>query len=229
MRNQGSSTNEFAALKVANERKSAVLASNAYHHRVDSLTAFVALLLITGSNFLNNAQWLDPVGGLVISLMVVQAGWGNTKQALLELADVGVDAEMKGNVRKAATAAVDGITTVSEPVIVRAIQGVKAGQNYLMDVELGVPGTWTIGQTRGVEDLVRERIGAKVRGVKKVRVRFVNNTAEEPDFLDEFIPGDVNATSSPASEEAHDHDHDHSHNHNHKHGEAANGSITKRK
>jgi divalent metal cation (Fe/Co/Zn/Cd) transporter len=47
------------ALKVANERKSAVLASNAYHHRVDSLTAFVALLLITGSNFLNNAQWLD--------------------------------------------------------------------------------------------------------------------------------------------------------------------------
>lgn len=210
------------ALKVANERKSAVLASNAYHHRVDSLTAFVALLLIVGSNFLNNAQWLDPVGGLVISLMVVQAGFGNTKQALLELADVGVDDEMKDNVRKAAAKALEGISTVSEPINVRAIQGVKAGQNYLMDVELGVPGTWTVGQTRGVEDVVRQHIGANVRGVKKVRVRFVNNTAEEPDFLDEFIS--VDSTATP-SEGAHDHDHDH----DHKHTAAADDSLRRRK
>lgn len=214
----------FPALKVANERKSAVLASNAYHHRVDSLTAFVALLLIVGSNFLNNAQWLDPVGGLVISLMVVQAGWGNSKQALLELADVGVEDEMKDNVRTAATKALQGITSASEPVNVRAIQGVKAGQNYLMDVELGVPGTWTVGQTRGVEDVVRKQIGANVRGVKKVRVRFVTNTAEEPDFLDEFIPGD--GAASP-SESAHDHDHDH--DHDHKHDAATNDSARRRK
>ncbi|KAL5117712.1 mitochondrial metal transporter [Pleosporales sp. CAS-2024a] len=209
-----------ATLKVANERKSAVLASNAYHHRVDSLTAFVALLLIVGSNFFHNAQWLDPVGGLVISLMVVQAGWGNTKQALLELADVGVDSEMKGNVHRAATAALEAITTPSEPVNVRAIQGVKAGQNYLMDVELGVPGTWTVVQTRRVEDLVRERVGAKVRGVKKVRVRFVNHTAEEPDFLDEFIPGGVDAAEAP---EAHDHDH------GLHHSDVADGSARKSK
>jgi divalent metal cation (Fe/Co/Zn/Cd) transporter len=211
------------ALKVANERKSAVLASNAYHHRVDSLTAFVALLLITGSNFLNNAQWLDPVGGLVISLMVVQAGWGNTKQALLELADVGVETEMKDNVRKAATTALASLTTISEPINVRAIQGVKAGQNYLMDIEIGVPGTWTVDKTRQVENLVRERVGVKVRGVKKVRVRFVDNTADVPDFLDEFIPGDPSGASSPSPEEAHDHDHDH------KHTETTSDSVTKRK
>jgi divalent metal cation (Fe/Co/Zn/Cd) transporter len=147
--------------------------------------------------------------------MVVQAGWGNTKQALLELADVGVDKEMKDNVRKAATSAVEGITTASEPVNVRAIQGVKAGQNYLMDVEIGVSSTWTIDQTRDIENTIRERIGAKVRGVKKVRVRFVANSAEAPDFLDEFIPGDPTATSSSASEAEHDHDHDHDHDHKH--------------
>lgn len=155
--------------------------------------------------------------------MVVQAGWGNTKQALLELADVGVEDEMKDNVRKAATRAVEAITTPSEPINVRAIQGVKAGQNYLMDVELGVPETWTIEQTRGVENLVRERIGAKVRGVKKVRVRFVGNTASDPDFLDEFIPGDVSGTSSTES------DHDHDHAHEHKHSETTDGSARRRK
>ena len=194
---------------------------------MDSLTSFVALLLIAGSNVLNNAQWLDPVGGLVISLMVIQAGWGNTKSALLELADVGVDSEMKEKVRKAATTALEGIASSSEPATVRAVQGVKAGQNYMMDVEVGVPGTWTMEQTRSVEDSVRQRIGAKVRGVKKVRVRFVSNSVQEPDFLDEFIPGDATGTSTSGME--HEHEHDHEHDDGHKHSETADGTARKRK
>jgi divalent metal cation (Fe/Co/Zn/Cd) transporter len=194
-----------SALKIANERKSSVLASNAYHHRVDSLTAFVALL----------ASWLDPVGGLVISLMVVQAGWANTKNSLFELADVGVEYEMKSNVRKAATKALDSLNAGSADanVTVRSVQGVKSGQNYLMDVELAVPGSWSVEQTRGVEELVRERVGAKVRGVKRVRVRFVSSSSEQPDFLDEFIGPDVSGKSTPESHDEHDHDHEHEHDH----------------
>lgn len=170
------------------------------------------------------------MGGLVISLMVIQAGWGNTKSALLELADVGVDKEMRDKVRKAATTALESATTASEPVNVRAIQGVKAGQNYLMDVELGVPGTWTVDQTRTVENVVRERVGASVRGVKKVRVRFVTNSAQDPDFLDEFIPGDVSEATTPTSEAEHNHDdHDHDHDHDLKHSEVTGDSVKRRK
>lgn len=202
------------ALKIAKERKSSVLSSNAYHHRVDSLTAFVALLMIAGSNVLDNAAWLDPVGGLVISLMVVQAGMGNTKSALLELADVGVEQDMQDNVRKAATKALADIkSTSSDEFTVRSVQGVKAGQNYLMDVELSVPGTYTIEQTRGIEELVRERVGAKVRGVKRVRVRFVSNTSEKPDFLDEFIMPNESANLSPESQSDQEDEHNHEHNH----------------
>jgi divalent metal cation (Fe/Co/Zn/Cd) transporter len=205
----------WPALKVAKERKSSVLASNAYHHRVDSLTAFVALLMIAGSNVLTNASWLDPVGGLVISLMVIQAGWGNTKSALYELADVGVEEDMRNNVRNAATKALAdmNIGSSTDQVSVRSVQGVKAGQNFLMDIELGVPASWTIEQTRGVEDLVREKVGAKVRGVKRVRVRFVANDSDQPDFLDEFIRSNESGNSSPEAEAEHDHDHDHDHDH----------------
>jgi divalent metal cation (Fe/Co/Zn/Cd) transporter len=186
--------------------------------------------LIAGSNVLNNASWLDPVGGLIISLMVVQAGWGNTRSALFELADVGVEDEMRKNVRKAATKALDSINTSSamEKVEVRTVQGVKSGQNYLMDVELAAPGSWSIDQTRGVEELVRERVGAKVRGVKKVRVRFVSIESDQADYLDEFIPGDVSAKSSPGSEEEHDHEHSHSHDHDHNHTDT-NGDARRRK
>ncbi|KAF2501566.1 hypothetical protein BU16DRAFT_522520 [Lophium mytilinum] len=222
-----------ATLKVAKERKSSVLASNAYHHRVDSLTAFVALLLIAGSNVLNNASWLDPVGGLVISLMVIQAGWGNTKAAFFELSDVGIDDEMRENVTKAATKALDtlNIGSASNNVELRSVQGVKAGQNYLMDLIVAVPASWTVQQTQGVEQLVRERLGAKVRGVKRVRVRFVTKD-DAQDFMDEFIGPDISAQSSPEDNHDHDHEHDHSHDHDHEHGHEhtnGNGKAVKRK
>ncbi len=204
-------------MKIAKERKSSVLASNAVHHRIDSLTSIVALVAIVGSHVLDNVSWLDPVGGLVVSMMVIRAGWGNTGSALLELADVGVAEDIKASVRKTAAKALDenafgSVRVMGNQVEVRDVQGVKAGQNYLMSVELAVPGQWTVQETRLVEDAVRERVGSKVRGVRRVRVRFVAKSDETPDFADEFIGTDVSLRSSP---EPDDHDHIDSHSHNH--------------
>lgn len=173
--------------------------------------------MIGGSNLLSNAQWLDPVGGLIISLMVVQAGWSNTKTSLLELADVGVDDEMRGNVRRATTKALGELPSAQD-ILVRSVQGLKSGQNFLMDIELGVPSSWDMDRMRKVEDLVRARVGAKVRGVKRVRVRFVPAEMGEPDFLDEFIAPAGSARASPEPEDhEHDHDHDHGNGNGHSH------------
>jgi len=216
----GLNINTTTALKVAKERKSSVLASNAYHHRVDSLTAFVALLMIGGANVLKNASWMDPVGGLVISLMVIQAGLGNTKSAILELCDVGIDDDMKRKVRKAADGILGELAQSSQMqgINIRQVQGIKAGQTYLVDVELGVPASWTVAQTQKIEEAVRERIGSKVRGVKRVKVRFVAKEDDKPvDFLAEFIPADVSPRSSPEPESEDEHGHGHGHGHSHKH------------
>ena len=225
----------YAAIKIARERKSSVLASNAIHHRIDSLTSIVALTAILGSNLFSNISWLDPVGGLLVSMMVIRAGWGNTGNALLELADVGIDAETIDSVRKAATEAFSadsfGAGNVSgQDIEVRRVQGIKAGQSYLVDIELGVPASLTIDETRPVEYLVRERIGAKVRGVRRVKVKFVPNSQEAPNFVDEFIGAKVSPKSSGEPEESREHDHDHDHNHTngHNHGES-NGHLTKRR
>src|ERR1700761_20612 len=169
-----------AAMKIARERKSSVLASNAVHHRIDSLTSIVALATIGGAHVFTDASWLDPVGGLIISAMVIRAGWGNTNTPLLELADVTVDNEVKSSVRRAATRALKGDSAKGiEPVQygeeteIRDIQGVKSGQNYLMDIELAVPRDFTLQQMETIEDAVRQRCGTKVRGVRRVRVKFV--------------------------------------------------------
>lgn len=200
-------------MKVARERKSSVLASNAVHHRVDSLTGFVTLGVILGANFMQNAAWLDPVGGLLISLMVIRAGVENTLSSVQELADRSIDSEVKGSVRKQVQKAMADITE-GHQVELRDVSGLKSGQNYLVDLELAVPNAWTVADVKDVEDSVRTRVGAKVRGVRRVRVRFIPKEVPVPPKFDEFIPGDVSPKSSPEPEDD-DHNHD---NHNHSNG-----------
>ena len=196
-------------MKVAKERKSSVLASNAIHHRVDSLTGIVTLFAILGANFLHEAAWLDPVGGLLISLLVIKAGWGNTISALYELADKGIDSEVKASVTKAAKKGLENLKDGLQ-VELREVEGVKSGQNYLIDLLLAVPKLWTVEDVREVEDGVREMVGSKVRGVRRVKVRFVPREDDSTSLFDEFIPGEVSSRASPEPEE-HDHDHDHAH------------------
>ena len=205
-----------AAMKVAKERKSSVLASNAVHHRIDSLTSIVALLTIGGAHVFTDASWLDPVGGLIISAMVIRAGWENTSTSLLELGDITIDDQVKTAVRKAAIKAIKGDETDGIPGIrggdvveVKEIQGIKSGQNYLVDIELAVPGRYSVDQTRVIEEAVRERAGSKVRGVRRVKVRFTSLEKDLGDFTDEFIGADISPRSSPEPEDEHDHSHHH--------------------
>ncbi|KAJ5958988.1 Cation efflux family protein [Penicillium vulpinum] len=179
-----------ATMKVAEERKSSVLASNAIHHRIDSLTSIVALFTIGGSYIFQDATWLDPVGGVLISLMVIKAGWANTCTSLLELADTTVDEEIRHSVEDAASKALKDIEDGHE-VIVRDVQGMKSGQNYLMDIELAVPGAWAISRSRHIEETVRQAVGSGVRGVKRIKVRFIPAEHQDLTFSDEFVAQDI--------------------------------------
>ncbi|KAL7925909.1 cation efflux family domain-containing protein [Trichoderma austrokoningii] len=201
-----------ATMKVARERKSSVLASNAVHHRIDSLTGIVTLFAIIGANVIENAAWLDPVGGLLISIMVLQAGLGNSKAAFLELIDQSLDDEVKASVRKHAQRAIANVSEGHQAEL-RDITGTKSGPNYLVDLEMAVPGAWTVNDVKDLEDAVRTLVGGKVRGVKRIRVRFVSRDGDVNRKFDEFIPGSARASVSEESdqEEAHDHDHGHKH------------------
>lgn len=216
-----------ATMKVAKQKRSNILASNAYHHRVDSLTAFVALLTITASHFFTNAQWLDPVGGLIISGMIVQAGWGNTKAALYELADVGIQDEIKEKVQKASAAALQ--EQVGSEAIVKGVQGIKSGQNVLAEIEVAAPSDWTLSKIGEVEERVRDSVIAQVRGVRRVVVRFTSDAdGDKEAFADDFAPAPA---SSPEPEDGHDHgDHEAKHDHSHaQSAEQSSGSARRRK
>jgi divalent metal cation (Fe/Co/Zn/Cd) transporter len=157
------------------------------------------LAAILGANFFQSAAWLDPVGGLLISLMVVKAGTENTLAALFELADRSIDDEVKSSIRKQVQKASIDISEGHE-IELRDVSGIKSGQNYLVDLEVAVPGAWTVEDLREVEDGIRTKVGSKVRGVRRVRVRFLSKEGTIPPKFDEYIPGDVSPRSSPEPE-----------------------------
>lgn len=217
-----------ATMKIAKDKRSSVLASNAYHHRVDSLTAFVALATILASHFVKNAAWLDPIGGLIISGMIVQAGYGNTKAALLELADVSVDEDVLAETKAAALKGLhecEGSFTAEQVLI----QGIKSGQNYLLEVALSVPATWTLQQTKTVEDKVRQAIADNIKGVKRVTINFATLEDGEDAFSSQFVTSKEELGGDVVEEHDHDHDHDHAHTHDSSTKEAGESNVTKRK
>ncbi|KPI45009.1 Mitochondrial metal transporter 2 [Cyphellophora attinorum] len=213
-----------ATIKIARERKSSVLASNAVHHRIDSLTSIVALLTIGGAHVISDASWLDPVGGIIIAAMVIRAGWGNTKSALLELGDVTIDEEVKEKVQRVSNRALKGNSTTKiagvengSEIEVRDVQGIKSGQNYLIDIELVAPNTFTLQQLSAIEEAVRNRVGLKVRGARRVRVKFVSSEDSSSNLTTDFIPADISPRSSPEPEAEDEHNHSHVHSNGHAH------------
>lgn len=187
-------------MKIARERHSSVLASNAVHHRIDSLTSVVSLTTIAGSHILPypGAAYLDPIGGLLISLMVIKAGYENTYSSLLELADsslVAVDSEMAGEIKAVIEGIVGGYGAGTGAhgggggdgvLSVRNVTGTKAGQNYLLEVDIETPSSWSLQQTaeveRGLKSVVAKELGSK--GVRRLLVRFV---PQGRDATDPFV------------------------------------------
>lgn len=72
-------------MRIAIKENSAVLRSNAIHHRIDCLSSVVALVTIIGVYAFPTSGWLDPVGAILISAMVAQAGVESTMGGLAEL------------------------------------------------------------------------------------------------------------------------------------------------
>lgn len=218
-----------ATMKIAKEKRSSVLASNAYHHRVDSLTAVVALATICASHFLTNAAWLDPVGGLVISGMIVQAGYGNTKAALLELADVSIEDDMKHKIESAASQALGDLKLPTESA--PQVQGIKSGQNYLIEIAVTVPPTWTLKQMTEAENNMRESVSSAAQGIKRVSFRFTSSENAADAFANEFVTSE-NATKEHNHDHEHEREHTHNDGHSHSHEAVQEGSkagLNKRK
>lgn len=125
---------------------------------------------------------LDPLGGLVVSGMILKAGASIGYDAFKELVDEVTDPSFVGDVRQIVESRIGGSAAAGQPsegkeeklpvLEVESIRAFKSGAHTLVDVLLVLPGDITLRQANAVEDALRTAIVKEKKSVREVVVRF---------------------------------------------------------
>ncbi|KAK7472803.1 mitochondrial metal transporter [Stygiomarasmius scandens] len=157
---------------VADEENSPVLLANAIHHRSDAYSSFVALFAILGSWIFPKVP-LDPIGGLLVSFVILQQGIGLFVGAWGDLTDAGVSAQTR-----------DSLQRTLEPILanrdaslpsVLSISGLRArraGSLLYVDLVAQVPSDSTVKDLVVLENQILATMKEKRKEVTEVRVKF---------------------------------------------------------
>ncbi|EIN11789.1 hypothetical protein PUNSTDRAFT_50649 [Punctularia strigosozonata HHB-11173 SS5] len=167
--------------KVAREEKSPVLHANALHHRSDAYSSVVALVAILGSSWFP-ALPLDPVGGFLISIVILRQGLGILVGAFKELMDSGVSAKTHASLVRSVQPLIapptaqngNGTTTSDVPSLlaIHDLRARRAGSMTFVDLTADVPRDLSVSEAASMEEKIERTMKEARREIAEVRVRF---------------------------------------------------------
>ncbi|KAH7913139.1 mitochondrial iron ion transporter, partial [Hygrophoropsis aurantiaca] len=170
--------------KVADEERSPVLYANAIHHRSDAYSSVVALFAILGSWFFP-ALPLDPIGGLLVSIVILRQGYSLFRGAFAELTDAGISTSSHAALRRALDPLLSPLhSTTSQStsngqhaavprlLSIRDLRARRAGSMITVDLMAEVPSTLSVLSTSALEDKITEILKDARKEISDVRIRF---------------------------------------------------------
>lgn len=167
----------YATMKIAKSTGSSVLIANAWHHRVDSLTSVVAVATIGGSYFFG-LNWLDALGGMLVSCVIIRAGYRNGYTAALELTDNTnivpleiIESNTEAAKSALTQAAAHGTMKIDE-FDIHNILVMSSGPNYVTQVELKTLPNMNIKKSVEVANFVEKELLAHDPRLKRVTVKY---------------------------------------------------------
>jgi cation diffusion facilitator family transporter len=131
-------------------RSTAVIA-NAWHHRTDALSSIPALIAVVLAVLYPQLVFIDRVGALIISLLILKISWDIINPALAELMDKGASARDRKKIETIALSA-DGVKSV------HAIRTRKAGAGLLVDMHIQVDGAMSVHDGHRISTIVKHRL-----------------------------------------------------------------------
>jgi divalent metal cation (Fe/Co/Zn/Cd) transporter len=137
------------------------------------LTSLVALAAIAAGQIY---PFLDPVGGCLVSLLIIRVGYQSGRGACQEIVDRGLEPEIIEDLRHGAENGLlnagkeaIGEVDVSGAVLGKVI-GTKSGAYYIVDVDVEGPKGMTIEAFERIQKGVVEGVQRGVKAAKIVRV-----------------------------------------------------------
>ncbi|KAG2132007.1 cation efflux protein [Suillus bovinus] len=169
--------------KVADEEHSPVLYANAIHHRSDAYSSFVALFAILGS-WLFPALPLDPIGGLLVSFVILKQGLALFGSTFTELTDAGISVKSQRKLVHALKPLLSSSSLPSSSVIsngshdtaellaVRHLRAKRAGSMMYVDLTADVPSNMSVLATSRLEVKISQTLKEAREEISEVRVKF---------------------------------------------------------
>ncbi|OAD04638.1 hypothetical protein MUCCIDRAFT_79742 [Mucor lusitanicus CBS 277.49] len=183
-----------ATIKVGRSERSEVLMANAWHHRSDAYSSAVALVAIVGSYA--GMPVLDPLGGIVVSGMLVKSSVGLLGSSMKELMDKGITPEQLEEITDAITKVKD---TELDLINFHSVRGRKQGPFNHIDLVLQVNPTISMEKAYRIEELVRASVKSNCDNIQDILI-----------YLEDVKAA---AAAAAAAKKQQDHSHDHDHDH----------------
>ncbi|KAJ3109356.1 hypothetical protein HDU96_007244 [Phlyctochytrium bullatum] len=168
----------WATMRVAKKTGSDVLVANAWHHRADSVSSLVALAGVGGA--VAGFPWLDPIGGILVSGMIVQASIGMLLPAVRELAD----SAPKNIITKATDVLTEMKKNDANIIQFNTVRARKMGPDHLVDLQLQVNPRISVSQSHQISENVRHAI---MRQVPRVTEVLIHIDVEEHDHSEKPV------------------------------------------
>ena len=158
-------------MRYAKKYKSQVLVANAWHHRSDAISSIPAAIAATAAAFSPDWYFLDDVGAVVVSLLIVVAAYKIGRPAFNQLIDAGASNDI---IHEMSTI----INNVPEVKGVHKIRTRYIGSSSLsVDMHLVVDGKMTVEEGHAISDNVHQQIYDNIDSVVDIVIHI------EPDSL----------------------------------------------
>ena len=138
-------------VRVGKRYKSTALMANAWHHRSDGLSSVPVALVVLGTKIHPSWTFLDHIGAIVVSLLILQAAWKIVWPALKQLSDTGASlAEQKEMYDL--VMAIEGVKNV------HALRTRNIGPGLQVDLHLQVDPELTVREGHSLAGIAKSRL-----------------------------------------------------------------------
>ncbi|KAJ3063145.1 hypothetical protein HDU98_001009 [Podochytrium sp. JEL0797] len=163
-------------LAIGTKQNSQILIANAWHHRADSASGIVALCGVVGASM--GYMWCDPIGGVLVSGLIVQQSISMIRPALQELRD-GSHVQVVESV----TRLLETLQTHDKNIIsFHSIRARKMGPETLVDLQVRVNPRITVSLAHQIAENARHAIMQQVPEVAEVLIHVDVEGHEHNDF-----------------------------------------------
>lgn len=160
---------------VGRRTNSRALIANAWHHRSDALSSLVALAAVSGAILLPEWDFLDPLGSLLVGLMILVVGVRILLDAARELIDTGVEEEL----RRKLGGIVTGVAGVERVV---SLEARRMGPSLAVELTVAVDPEMDVFQAHRITEFIDAQLRRKLARIGKVMIHV--EPCREPERLD---------------------------------------------